>query len=236
MLCDTDKISRNLQKIITMSASNVDTLQLTLNKILALKPQESIQHLLDAFLPLAEKIVVRRPRSFHKNGPEIFLLTEGHFWLHRKPDNLELSMAIAPHIFGLAELLMPLKDTTYVRFSPESHVFVLSGQKALKVFGEQPQLWKDAATVMAFHLHFATWRDLHLHGDSAYDTVRGKLLELETKDDAFRQAHSILSYIQSTTKVSRSTVLRILKDLTEGGYVEAQRGKLIRIVHLPPRY
>lgn len=219
-----------------MTTPNADTFQLTLNKILALKPKENIQRLLDALLPLAEKILVHRPRSFHKNGPEIYLLTEGHFWLHRQQDSLELSMAVAPHIFGLAELLMPVRNTTYVRFSPQSEVYVLSGQKALQVFSEQPLLWKDAATVLAFHLHFSTWRDLHLHNDNAYDTVRGKLLELETKDDAFRQTHSILSYIQSTTKLSRSTVLRILKDLTEGGYVEAQRGKLIRIVHLPPRY
>lgn len=219
-----------------MTTPTADTFQLTLKKILALKPQESIQRLLDALLPQAEKMLVRRPRSFYKNGPEIYLLTEGHFWLHRKQDDLELSMATAPHIFGLAEILMPLGDTTYVRFAPESEVYVLSGQKAQQVFSKQPLLWQDAATVLAFHLHFSTWRDLHLLNDNAYDTVRGKLLELELKDDDFRQAHSILSYIQSTTKLSRSTVLRILKDLTEGGYVEAQRGKLIRIVHLPLRY
>lgn len=213
-----------------------DNFQLTLNKILALKPQESIQRLLDALLPVAEQMVVRRPRSFHKNGPEIYLLTEGHFWLHRKQDNLELSMAAAPHIFGLAELVLPFGDTTYVRFAPESDVFVVSGQKAQNVFHHHPYLWEDVTKVLAFHLHFSTWRDLHLLNDSAYDTVRGKLLELEKQNDAFRQDNSILNYILSTTKLSRSTVLRILKDLTEGGYVEAQRGKLVSIVHLPLRY
>lgn len=232
-LCNTAPLIRNHQKNITMPAPTVDTFQLTLNKILALKPQESIQRLLDVLLPLSEKMQVRRPRSFHKNGPELYLLTEGHFSLHRKQDHLELSTAFAPHIFGIAELLMSLGDTTYVRFSPKSEVYVLSGQKAQQVFSEYPQLWQDAATVLAFHLHFSTWRDLHLLNESAYDTVRGKLMELALKDDDFRQDNSIRSYILSTTKLSLSTINRILDALKKGGYVEAQRGKLIRINSLP---
>jgi CRP-like cAMP-binding protein len=215
---------------------HTDAFQLTLNKILALKPQESIHRLLEILLPLSEKMIARRPRDFRKNGAEIYLLTEGHFWLHRKQDNLELSMAKAPHIFGLAELVLPFGDTTYVRFSPESEVFVVSGQKVQNLCQQQPALWEDVSKVLAFHLHFSTWRDLHLLNDSAYDTVRGKLLELECHDAAFRQSQSILNFILSTTKLSRSTVLRILKDLTDGGYIEAQRGKLINIVHLPLRY
>ena len=201
-----------------------------------LKPLDSIERLMSVLLPQADKIVARRPRSFHKNGPEIYLLTEGNFWLHRRADDLQMSMARAPHIFGLAELAIPLGETTYVKFAADSEVFSLSGAKAQALLNEQPVLWHDVSRVLAFHLHFSTWRDLHLLNDNAYDTIRGKLLELEKLDEALRGSTTILNYILGSTKLSRSTILRVLKDLTDGGYVVAQRGKLIRIVHLPLRY
>ncbi|MGU3524278.1 helix-turn-helix domain-containing protein [Enterobacteriaceae bacterium C23F] len=213
-----------------------DPFQQMLDGIMALKPLESIERLLAALLPQAEKMIARRPRSFNKNGVEIYLLTAGNFWLHRRADDLQLSQAKAPHIFGLAELAIPIGENTYVKFAPNSEVYVLSGAKAEAVFNQRPELWKDVAKVLAFHLHFSSWRDLHLLNDNAYDTLRGKLLELEKHDEAFRLETTILNYVQSSTKLSRSTILRIMKDLTEGGYVEAQRGKLLRIVHLPLRY
>jgi len=213
-----------------------DPFQLTLDKIMDLKPLDSIERLMAVLLPEADKIVTRRPRNFSKNGPEIYLLTEGNFWLHRRVDDLQLSMAKAPHILGLAELAIPVGDTTYVKFAPDSEVFVISGAKVQALFAQQPALWQDAMKILAFHLHFSSWRDLHLLNDNAYDTIRGKLLELEKHDNALRKETTILNYILGSTKLSRSTILRVLKELTDGGYVEAQRGKLLRIVHLPLRY
>lgn len=213
-----------------------DPFQLTLDKIMDLKPLESVERLMAVLLPEADKIVTLRPRSFHKNGPEIYLLTEGNFWLHRRADDLQMSIAKAPHIFGLAEMVIPVGDTTYVKFAPDSEVFVISGNKVQALLNQQPALWQDVTKILAFHLHVSTWRDLHLLNDNAYDTIRGKLLELEKHDDTLRNSTTILNYILGSTKLSRSTILRVMKDLTDGGYVEAQRGKLVKIVHLPLRY
>jgi CRP-like cAMP-binding protein len=213
-----------------------DPFQHMLNNIMALKPLDSIERLMAVMLPEAEKMLTRRPRHFNKNGAEIYLLTEGNFWLHRRTDDLQMSRAKAPHIFGLAELAIPIGENTYVKFAADSEVYVLSGTKAEALFHQHPALWQDVAKVLAFHLHFSTWRDLHLLNDNAYDTIRGKLLELEKHDDVFRKETTILNYIMGSTKLSRSTILRVMKDLTEGGYVEAQRGKLLRIIHLPLRY
>jgi CRP-like cAMP-binding protein len=220
----------------TLTPRDGDPFQLTLDKIMTLKPLESVERLMAILLPQAEKIVARRPRSFHKNGAEIYLLTSGHFWLHRRADDLQMSMARAPHIFGLAELAIPLGETTYVKFAADSEVFSLSGSKAQALLNAQPELWQDVAKILAFHLHVSAWRDLHLLNDNAYDTIRGKLLELEKHNEDQRGAITILNYILGSTKLSRSTILRVMKDLIDGGYVEAQRGKLVRIVHLPLRY
>ncbi len=179
---------------------------------MALKPLDSIERLMAALLPEADKIVARRPRHFHKNGPEIYLLTSGNFWLHRQADGLQMSMAKAPHIFGLAELSIPVSDTTYVKFAADSEVFALSGAKAQTRLNQQPELWQDVAKMLAFHLHFSTWRDLHLLNDNAYDTIRGKLLEMQKHDEALRKSTTILNYILGSTKLSRSTILRVLKD------------------------
>ncbi|MEX3242005.1 helix-turn-helix domain-containing protein [Serratia quinivorans] len=213
-----------------------DTFQQMLNNILKLKPLYSIQRLFETLLPVAEKMVTRRPRNFSKKEPGVYLLTAGHFWLHRKQDGLELCMAKAPHIYGLAEMALPFGEATWVRFSAESDVFVVPRQKVQTLLKNEPALWEDVSKIIAFHLHFSTWRDLHLLNCNAYDTIRGKLFELEKQSEEFRQRNSILSYILATTKLSRSTVLRILKDLFDGGYVEIKRGKLSRILRLPKRY
>ncbi|MEQ0188798.1 helix-turn-helix domain-containing protein [Klebsiella sp. CN_Kp098] len=225
-----------LRMITSQNLSHGDSLQYVLSKIMGLKPIGSIERLMTVLLPQADKIIVRRPRSFHKNGPEIYLLTEGGFGLHRRADDLQMSMAKAPHIFGLAELVIPVGNTTYVKFSAESEVYALSGAKARGLLDENPILWRDVSRVLAFHLHFSTWRDLHLLNGNAYDTIRGKLMEMEMHGENLKETTTILNYILRTTKLSRSTILRVMKDLTDGGYVEAQRGKLIRIIHLPLRY
>ncbi|MEQ0188788.1 helix-turn-helix domain-containing protein [Klebsiella sp. CN_Kp098] len=213
-----------------------DSLPDTLDKILQCKPQDSIQRLMDALLPLADGISCRRPRTLGSKMGEIYLLTDGALYLQRGSDDLILGVVRAPHVLGFAELLTPVEMSTRVKFSPESRVSVVSREKVRTTLGQQPALWEDVARILAFHLHFSVWRDLHLLSDSSYDAIRGKLFELEKQDEAFRSEVSISHYITHSTRLSRSTVLRILKALNEGGYIETHRGRLLNIVFLPQRY
>lgn len=229
-------VTSDLMMTPPLSPPRDDAFASTLDSVMALKPLTSIQRLFDALLPHSTPLSGGHSRAFDRQRPMLYLLTAGVFGLSRWHDELELSRARAPHLFGLAELLLPLARTTRVHFSPQSTVFAVSGAHARTIMSAQPALWEDAASVLAFHLHVAAWRDLHLLTDRAYDTVRGKLLELARQCEGVRESTSVQHYILSTTRLSRSRVLGILKDLVTGGYVDIHRGKLRRIVRLPLRY
>lgn len=208
----------------------------TLDRVISLKPFPGIRRLQEALLPAAKKISDRRYCRFNPGTAEVYLLTEGYFSLHRELDDLQLCIAKAPHIFGFSELLHPCTSATYVNFSTDYEAYSITGEQTEKILSEKPYLWKDVAILLAFHLQFASWRDLHLLNDRAYVNIRGKLLELASQPAALRNDNSVLGYILSSTRLSRSTVMRVLKDLADGGYIEIVKGRLVSIKHLPLRY
>lgn len=218
-----------------MSGSR-DPFRKTLQSVTNIKPLDSIERLQRAFLKSASKVLPHQLESSIKREDNIYILTRGYYWLYRKPDKLRLFTVKAPHIFGLADLLIPTVGEIYMNFSPGSEVYTLPYADTQQVLSQAPGLWKDVAILLSFHLHYSYWRDLHLLNDSAYDTIKGKLLELEMNTDEFREKNSIVNYILSTTKISRSTIMKITKDLIAGGYITANRGHLININHLPQRY
>ena len=208
----------------------------TLDNILSHKPQDSIARLICTLQPEARHLRALRPRPVGRRGAEIYLLTQGCAHLHRRSDGLLLSIVQAPHVLGLAELILPLAIAVEVRFSADAEVWLLSAPSFHRVVATSPMLWADVATVLAFHLHYTSWRDLHLLSDSAYSIIRGKLFELARLPEPLRAGTTIERYVLSTTCLGRSTVLRILKALVTGGYITTRRGVLLSVRMLPQRF
>lgn len=216
--------------------TNSDPFRGELVNALSIKPVDSICRLQHAFLNRAIKIHPNQLKFLIGKEKIVYVLTSGNYELYRRGDNLRLFTAKAPHIFGLAEFLLPAGEKTYVSFSLDSKVHAISYFDVERELSQTPELWKDVAILLSFHLHYAYWRDLHLLNSSAYDAIKGKLLELEMATDAFRTRNSIADYILASTKISRSTIMKITKDLIEGGYIITSKGHLIKINHLPCRY
>jgi hypothetical protein len=206
-----------------------------LQKIIPHKPSEIISDLLALLLPEASPITARRSRQFSKSNPQIYLLLQGAVHLHRQSDDLLITTIYAPHIIGLAELLHPV-GKTYLHLDKGCEIHAIAGSKVLQTFNDQPMLWADVARILAYHLHFASLRDLHLLNNHAYDAIRGKLLELMNTPETTRKEYSALRYIQERTTLARSTILKCLSDLKTGGYIEMEKGHLTQIFTLPLRY
>ena len=207
-----------------------------LDNILSHKPRDSIASLIGALQPVARYLNGHRTRPVGRGGAEIYLLTQGSAHLHRRSDGLLLGIVHAPHVLGLAELILPLAIAVEVRFSAAAEVWLLAAAPFHRVMTAAPMLWADVSTVLAFHLHYSSWRDLHLLSDSAYSIIRGKLFELARQPETFRAGTTIERYVLSTTCLGRSTVLRILKALMIGGYITTRRGILLSVNMLPRRF
>ncbi|EOC5256349.1 helix-turn-helix domain-containing protein [Enterobacter asburiae] len=62
------------------------------------------------------------------------------------------------------------------------------------------------------------------------------LIALMNEDEALSAYINVSDYILEKTRLSRSHVIKILGDLRIGGYIEINRGILIKINKLPEKY
>ncbi|MEG6127356.1 helix-turn-helix domain-containing protein [Enterobacter asburiae] len=62
------------------------------------------------------------------------------------------------------------------------------------------------------------------------------LIALMNEDEALSAYINVSDYILEKTRLSRSRVIKILGDLRIGGYIEINRGILIKINKLPEKY
>ncbi|MCU3137330.1 helix-turn-helix domain-containing protein [Enterobacter cloacae] len=62
------------------------------------------------------------------------------------------------------------------------------------------------------------------------------MIALMNEDEALSAYINVSDYILEKTRLSRSRVIKILGDLRIGGYIEINRGILIKINKLPEKY
>lgn len=74
---------------------------------------------------------------------------------------------------------------------------------------------------------------MKLSSPSAYNIVRLQLYELIAKPDSILSSITAENYIRSKTRLSRSSLMRILSELKNDGYIVIDRGVLKRIIRLP---
>lgn len=217
------------------SAPGNDHFNDALQKIIPHKPSDIIARLMAELKPEAVEVTARRSRQFSGKNPQVFLLLKGAVNLHRQSDDLLMTTIYAPHIIGLAELLHPVGQT-YLHLEKDCEIHVVAGSKVLQKLDQHPMLWADVSRILAYQLHFASLRDLHLLNNHAYDAIRGKLLELINAPESTRLDYSALRYIQERTTLARSTILKCLSDLKTGGYIAMEKGHLTQVFNLPQRY
>jgi len=71
---------------------------------------------------------------------------------------------------------------------------------------------------------------------STYEVLRFQLLELMREPDSVRESISVSKYVLERTRLSRSTVMKMLAQLKQGGYIELEDGVLKALHHLPAKY
>ena len=202
------------------------------------RPEESIQRLTALLTPIAEKMVVvprKRMTWTHKNQPQLFLFLDGELSILRASDGLLIVTVYHPHLFGIAEMIQPVRGHQ-LRAETESTILRVDAQKAMEAF-RQHGVWEDVASLLSYHTAYLFYRDALVVQQRTYAVIRNHLQEMGQLPEETRMRVSILDYIQERTHLSRSSVLHVLSALKSGNYIAFKRGGYLTGVNkLPERF
>lgn len=202
------------------------------------RPEQSIQRLTALLEPIAEKMkVVPRKRILwsHKNQQQLYLFLEGELSILRASDGLLIVTVYEPHLFGIAEMIQPVRGHL-LRAETESTILRVDARIAMQTFREQG-VWEDVASVLSYHTAYLFYRDALVVQQRTYSVIRNHLHEMILLPEEMRMRISILEYIQERTHLSRSSVLNVLSALKRGGYIAFLRGGyLTDLKNLPERF
>ena len=200
-----------------------------------IRPEQSIQRLTALLQPIAEKMkVVPRKRMTwtHKNQPQLFLFLDGELSILRASDGLLIVTVYDPHLFGIAEMIQPVRGHL-LRAESESTILRVDAQTAMQMFRDEG-VWEDVASVLSYHTAYLFYRDALVVQQRTYSVIRNHLQEMILLPEETRMKISILDYIQERTHLSRSSVLNVLSALKNGHYIEFKRGGYLMSVSSLP--
>ena len=169
------------------------------------------------------------------NGQGIcYLILEGTVAVYRKSDDMMLSTARAPAVFGLANLTDIYFNDCLMTFSP-CLIGTLTTERLNDIIQEKA-LWGLLSKQIIFAYSRLYNNVMPQGAPTAYEMIRQQLVKLMEEDRSYRLSVTAERYIREKTQLSRSGVMRILADLKTGGFIEMEEGRLITINKLPARY
>jgi len=183
------------------------------------------------------KLSAQLPVFAERNEEEYYavVLQSGSLSIHRQQDDLLVEIVAAPYIFGINAGMMGCSTEYLLVTQPPCSGFSPPASGARHLI-QQAGLWSDAFCWLSWHHRVMEIRDKQLVGNNSYSQIRATLLDMAQWDESLRMRVGVMSYIQRRTRISRSVVAEVLAALRQGNYIIMERGKLIRVNHLPAEY
>ncbi|MCK7449823.1 helix-turn-helix domain-containing protein [Enterobacter chengduensis] len=195
--------------------------------------QELISHL----LPECTAQHAARGQRFDLqiNGQSMcYLILEGTIAIYRRSDDMMLSTARSPAVFGLANLT-DIYFNDYIKTVSPCLIGTLTAERVNNIIHEKA-LWGLLSQQLMF-VYSRLYNNVMPQGaPTAYEMIRQQLFKLMEEDEGYRLSVTAERYIREKTQLSRSGVMRILADLKTGGFIEMEEGRLIKINKLPAKY
>ena len=163
-----------------------------------------------------------------------YLILEGTVAIYRRSDDMMLSTARSPALFGLANLT-DIYFNDYLKTVSPCLIGTLTAERVNDIIKEKA-LWGLLSKQLMF-VYSRLYNNVMPQGaPTAYEMIRQQLIKLMEEDDSYRGSVTAERYIREKTQLSRSGVMRILADLKTGGFIEMEEGRLLKINKLPARY
>lgn len=91
-------------------------------------------------------------------------------------------------------------------------------------------MWREVVQILLPTLATVAVRASTSGLQSAYEIIRSYLIYMENENSyAIKERYTVVKYMQTFSRLSRSMILKILAQLKIGGFIEMENGKLIRI-------
>ena len=207
------------------------------------KPLASIENILSHF-PVNQPCLIETGQTLPiaaRNGTQsrkiVFLLSGAMVCaLGEGEKKQNLAIATGPAVLGLGQLAPSGAIAQYEAIAP-SMVYSVTVDKFIEVI-EENQLWPDVINIMLTVVNALAVRTAACGLHSAYDIIKSYLIYMESETTcSIKSRYTVVKYIQTFSRLSRSIILKILAELKAGGFIEMERGKLISIKrNLPDRF
>ncbi|MBL7636726.1 helix-turn-helix domain-containing protein [Atlantibacter hermannii] len=200
------------------------------------RPSEAIETLFAMLDPHVNAFTLAKGQRLTESEMSgfIYLFYEGRLSLIRDEDELYLGHTTQKAVLGIIRNFHPLGQYTY-RADLPCRVGCIPASAAFDLIN-QNNLWMEITRVLSYHLFYILKRDNRLTGHDSYTIIRNLILELMQLPEDIRRQLPLASYIQKYAKLSRSNIMRILRELKNGNYIETERGVLIKVNNLPEKY
>ena len=174
-------------------------------------------------------------RQLQVNGQGMcYLILEGTIAVYRRSDNMMLSTARSPAVFGLANLT-DIYFSDYLKTVSPCLIGTITTERVNAIIKEKA-LW-GLLSQQLMYVYSRLYNNVMPQGaPTAYEMIRQQLMKLTEEEEGYRLSVTAEKYIREKTHLSRSGVMRILADLKTGGFIEMEEGGLIKINKLPAKY
>lgn len=167
---------------------------------------------------------------FHQKGePVCHFVRLGTLTLERSDDSLLMGTVSAPLALGW---MSAISSRIIMRAKEPCEVATLARTQIMQRVDEK-QLWDLVAKHM---LHITNKLFIYneiLTAPTTYELVCYQLMSLMEEPDSVRNSTAAYQYILDRTRLSRSSVMKMLAELKKGGYIRLEQGKLMVINSLP---
>lgn len=207
------------------------------------KPRDSIDKILSCF-PVSKPCLIEQGQTLpiktrnEKQPRRIYFLLEGAMIssVGENEKKQNLGIVVSPAIIGLGQLDPAGALAQYESIAP-CMVDSVSVDDFIQVI-ETNRLWPDLINIMISMINLLAARSAMSGLQSAYEIIRSNLLYMESEDAcALKERYTVVKYMQTFSRLSRSIILKILSELKAGGFIEMEKGKLIRICrNLPDKF
>lgn len=171
---------------------------------------------------------------FREGVPYCYMIRSGICKLYHGPDEILINTMYIPGIIGIGGVLAA-NTALFLQTQTTAEIATISSQEVRQIIARN-NLWE----LLSKHIYRVTNRffmlSSYLNAPTAYEILRFQLLELMNEPAEFRENISAAQYIQQKTRLSRSSIMKILSQLKQGGFVKLDNGILKEICHLPLKY
>ncbi|MFV8868597.1 helix-turn-helix domain-containing protein [Serratia fonticola] len=171
---------------------------------------------------------------FREGVPYCYMIRSGICKLYHGPDEILINTMYIPGIIGIGGVLAA-NTALFLQTQTTAEIATISSQEVRQIIARN-NLWE----LLSKHIYRVTNRffmlSSYLNAPTAYEILRFQLLELMREPAEFRENISAAQYIQQKTRLSRSSIMKILSQLKQGGFVKLDNGILKGICHLPLKY